>query len=224
MDEPKKTQDVTTSENTEETSTTPETFTEEQVKERETKARSDALAEVGRLKKATEDAIKAATRANERIVQMLKDQEDAELEANRDDVEKISAIKERQARRRVESELVETRQKLEDEQAKTTEAQKAEAEHTKERNAREVATRLGVDAKTLIKFTDGSVEAMEDLAKSLPKKGEPLKPDSGKTTGGSGGIPTNLEQYKKWVENLSQSEYERLKPEIDKMKAGGKIR
>lgn len=187
MDEPKETQDVATSEDTKETSKTePETFTEEQVVEREHKASSDSKSELGRALKANENLLKTNKGLTDRIERVIKDHDDDELARAEGDNEKLSAIKERQARRKVESELAETKSELDGEKAKTAEAEEVGAKHTKERNAREVATRLGVDAKTLLKFTDGSVGAMEDLAKSLPKKGEPktIIPDSGKTTGG----------------------------------------
>ncbi len=186
MDETKETQDVTTSKDTKGTSEQPETFTKEHVAEAERKGKSDALAEVGRLKKSTEAAIAIAQKATARLDKMIQDQDDAELKAHEGDPEKLSAIGERQKRRMAEGKLADAESELSEEKAKTAEAQEAGAQHTKERNAREVATRLGVDAKTLIKFTDGSTEAMEELAKSLPKKGEtkPLLVDSSKTIGG----------------------------------------
>ena len=163
----------------------PETFTLEQVQERERNARSDALAEAGRLRVANEAVIKVAQKAQERIGRMIRDQDDAELEAHKDEPERISAIRERQQRRIVESKLADTESELEVERTKTKEAQEVGVKHTKEQNAREVASRLNVNVQTLLKFTDGSKGAMEDLAKSLPKVGEktPLIPDSGKTTG-----------------------------------------
>ena len=76
------------------------------------------------------------------------------------------------------------------ETATTEEVEKKEGESTKERNAREVATRLGVDPKILgrlAQLTDGSIGEIEKEAKGLPKVAEakdPLKADSGKTMGG----------------------------------------
>ena len=227
MGEPNEKQDVETSAEQEDTSKTePETFTREQVEESARKSKSDALAEIGRYKKSADNAIKSVRAAEERIDRMLKQQEDDELEAAKEEPDRLSAIKERQTRRRVESELAKTKSELDGEKAKTTEAQEAEAKSTKERNAREIATRRVVDAKTLIKFTDGSIEAMEELARSLPKKGEAttLKPDSGRTTGGSGGIPTNMGQFRKWIADLPQGEYEKLAPEINKMMKEGRIK
>ena len=227
MDRPKETQDLKSSEELKETSEQePETFTAEQVGERERKARSDALSDIGRYKASAENAIKAVRAAEERINRMLKEQAEAELETARDEPDKLTLIRERQTRRQAESELAKAKQELEEERAKTTEAQEVEAKSTKERNAREIATRLDVDAKTLIKFTDGSTEAMEELAKSLPRKSAttPLKPDSGKTIGGSGGIPTNMDQFKKWIADLPASEYAKVKSQVDEMMKTGKIK
>ncbi len=188
MDGTETTQDVNTSEKSTETSEVkPDTFTEEQVVVRENKVRSDALADVGRLRKSSESAIKSAQAAEERISRMLKDQDDAELLVHKDEPEKLSAIRERQTRRDAESKLATAEQELEEEKAKTVEAQAVGAKHTKERNAREVASRLNVDAKILAELaipTDGSVGAIEEKAKLLPKKGDAktLKPDSSKTT------------------------------------------
>ncbi len=167
----------------------PETFTVEQVKERESKVRSDALSEIGRLKTSSESAIKAAQAANERINKMLRDQDEAELEANMDKPSKITEIQARQTLRKRDAELDERERKLRESEDGHAEALKAVVESTKEQNAREIATRLNVEVKTLIKlakFTDGSLGAIEDIAKDLPRKGETktLTPDSGKTIGG----------------------------------------
>lgn len=186
MGELEETQGVKTSEENKETSKETETLTREQAEEEKRKVRSDALAEVGRLKASSESAIKSARAAQERIDRMLKEQDESELETAKEQPDKLTVIRERQARRGAEAKLAKAEQELEGEKAKTAEAQEAVVKSTKERNAREIATRLNVDAKTLIKFTDGSAEAMEELAKSLPQKGETktLTPDSGKTIGG----------------------------------------
>jgi len=58
---------------------------------------------------------------------------------------------------------------------------------------------------------------MEELAKSLPKLGKakpPITPDTGKTIGG-GTMPNNLEDFKAWAANLTQTEYEARAPEIN---------
>jgi len=187
LDETKETQGVATSGDTKGTSEKePETFTKEQVEEAERKGKSDALSEIGRYKTSAENAIKAAKAAGERLDRMLKEQEDAELEAARDEPDKLTGIRARQAQRQRDTDLEERERKLKESEDEHAEALKGVVESTKEQNAREIATRLNVDFEPLVKFTDGSTEAMEELAKSLPKKGEgtALKPDSGKTIGG----------------------------------------
>jgi len=175
-------QDNTSVVDKETTSKEPVTFNEEQVKERERKAISDVSAELGRVRKLNEGLIKSSQAIQDRLNTRDREEIERELETHRDDPAEIRRIRAEQETRRVKSELAEKEQELDTEKAKTAEAQEAEAKHTKERNAREVASRLGVNAKTLIKFTDGSVEAMEDLAKSL-NPSTPLSPDSSKTTG-----------------------------------------
>jgi len=166
----------------------PETL-EEQVKH----IKEAAFAEVGRYRVATEKATKAAETARKaadaaevRLNKFIKDQEEVELEAARDDSDALTKIRARQRERGAESKLEKLEQELDEEREKSKEAQEVSAKYTKEQNAREIATRLNVDFESLVKFTDGSAEAMEDLARILPKKGEEttLKPDSGKTIGG----------------------------------------
>lgn len=203
MDETKGTQGVETSEETKGTSEKePETFTKEEMDEAARKAKSDALADVGRMKKTADTAIKAAQAAEARITQLVKDQEDAELEAARDDAEKLSAIKERQLRRQTESELAKVKSERDEKDEELKSANEERAENTKERNAREIASRLSVKNPNqlvkLAKFTDGSTEAIEDIAKELPKQGDTktLKVDSGTTIGAGSGKKPTLEEVK----------------------------
>jgi len=79
---------------------------------------------------------------------------------------------------------------------------------------------------------DGKVETEEQRIDRLAEEkhrayleGKGLLDNYSSTPSSSvGEIPTSLEQYKKWVETIPQSDYERLKPKIDKMKAEGKIK
>ncbi len=166
----------------------PDTFTEEQVVERERKVKSDVLAEMGRAKKLNADLIKSSQAIQDRLNERDKEEVEREREKHQGDPGQLSAIDEKVKRRTAESELSSTKLKLEEanERLQTADAEKAET--TKERNAREIATRLNVDAKLLAelaKLTDGSTGAIEEKAKLLPKKGETktIKPDSSKTTG-----------------------------------------
>lgn len=200
MDEPKGTQDVKTSEETKVTSETPPTFTLEQATARESKAVSDALATAGRTAKTLEAREVTIKAREERAAQAQKDKDELELEDAREDKEKLTAVETRQAARALKSELADAKTELAIVKEKNTEAQEADAKHTKERNAREVATRLGVDAKTLIKYaTDDSVTAMEELARSLSKKEEtkpPMTNDTGKNTGGAQEPQSGREQMR----------------------------
>ena len=95
LDEKKKPQDESSGDTSGTSEQDEETFTKGQLQEAERKGKSDALAEAGRLKKATENAIKAAQAAETRVDQMIKAQEDAELKSAAGDDEKLSAIQER---------------------------------------------------------------------------------------------------------------------------------
>lgn len=198
MDKPEETQDLA-SVVTKETSKEANTFTKEQVEEQVRKARSDALAETGRLRVESEKAVKLATAAQERLNRMLKAQEEQELESHKDDPEALRRIRAEQKARDLESELEKersTRTELEERQ-KLIDASVVES--TKERNAREIATRLGVDANKLIKlakYTDGKVESIEEIAKELPKTtNQKLRVDSGGTIGGSASFEEIRAQY-----------------------------
>ncbi|KKL74086.1 hypothetical protein LCGC14_2068410 [marine sediment metagenome] len=136
-------------------------------------AKTAALADVGRFQREAQTAVKAAEAALERTKKIRKEQDEAEIKAAEGDSEQLSAVKERQRRRDVESELDEVTLKLNQRDDKITQLETSGAEATKVQTARDVATRLGVDADSLIrltKFTDGSVESIEELARELPKK------------------------------------------------------
>ncbi len=187
MNETKDTQDES-SEDTKGTSET-ETFTKKQLDDARVQGKSDGLSESGRLKKAKEASDKIAERAIARLEKFEKDQEDDELRRAEGDEKQLSAIKERQIRRQAESNLANKNTELEELTEKLRQAEDISGQYTKEQNAREIATRLEVDPKRLVKLaklTDGSKEAIEELASELPKKGETksLRVDSSKTIGG----------------------------------------
>ena len=187
MDETEGTQDAKTSEDTKGTSEqTTKTFTEET----QAKAVSDALAKAGRTAKELTQ-LGESTKADRKQltddrVQWRKEKDEEKLESIRDDPDALKDWTKSKALRDEKAELDRRERELKVSEEKHAEALKGVVESTKERNAREIATRLNVDSEPLMKFTDGSTEAMEDLAKSLPKKGETktLTPDSGKTIGG----------------------------------------
>ena len=163
---------------TEETGTPPRSYTEEEVKKQVLDAKTSVMADAMRAKKTAEDALA-------RLGKMVKEQEERELESYRDDPAELKRIRAEQEARQWKSELEEERKARTELEERQKQIDAGQAEYTKERNAREIATRLGVDVNRLIKlakFTDGTTEAIEDIAKEL-KPSNSLKPDSSKTTG-----------------------------------------
>ena len=164
----------------------PETFTKEQVEQVSTKAVSDALSKAGRTATTLEKREATVKATEDRMAQERRERDQAELNAA-EEPERRSAIEERHKHRETKSELAKTKLELEAEREKSKEADAQAQEFECTQRAAEIAVKHGVDFNTLVKFTDGSAEAMEELAQHLPKKGEekpPLKPDSGRTTGG----------------------------------------
>lgn len=51
-----------------------------------------------------------------------------------------------------------------------------------------------------------------------------LKPESATPSGASLGIPTKLETFRKWITDLPIEEYAKLRPEIERMQAEGRIK
>jgi len=176
------------------TTQTPKTYTEEEHTKLVTEAKTSALADVGRLRAEASKALTAATAAEARIKAIEQAREEAEQEAARDDPPELRRIRAEQAKKRAESELAEAKQELNEKNELLKQRDAERVESTKERNAREIATRLNVDPvrlAKLAKFTDGTPEAIEDIAKDLPNIGEkrtPLISDSGRGSGGKGGL------------------------------------
>jgi len=232
LGEPNEKQDEKTSVEQEDTSKQePETFT----KETQAKAISDALAAAGRTTKDTDTKLKKATEAASKAEKLMvdmkaererkaeQDYQDALKKADGDPIT-IRNIKLAREVKTLTDELGTKKSELGKRDEELTETRKEAALSTKERNAREIASKYEVDLETL-KLTDGSVEAMEALAKTLSGKGiKTLKPDGSKTSGGGGGIPTDMGQFRNWVANLSQSEFEERSEEINKMMKQGKIK
>jgi hypothetical protein len=67
---------------------------------------------------------------------------------------------------------------------------------------------------------------MEQRLKALESKvsEEANSVDTGTSGGIGSGIPTNMEKFKKWVEDLPKEEYRKLKPKIDEMLRKGLIK
>lgn len=190
VDVTEKQEDVTTSPAKQPTSKdTVVTYTQTQLDEQVRKTRSDALAEVGRFKTEALRATQASQAAMARIDKMVKDQEDAEMENARDNPDALTTLRERQARRRAEAERDQARLELDEHKERLTKIDAEKAEVVKNQTAINIASRFGVDPTRLTKlakYTDGSPEAIEDIAKDLPVKDgkAPLRVDSGGHIGG----------------------------------------
>jgi len=196
---------------------TPETFT----KETEKKAVSDALARAGR------DA-KTLTEERQRVEKLLadfrKERDEAELKSADGDPDAEKAIKARQALANKEAELADKERKLDEEKASIKDRLEGAEQVTKELSARDIASKYGVDAEPLIKFTDGSSEAMEELAQSLPRKAStPLKVDSGETVGGSKTYKENEILPSLDPSTMTPAEIKAKVQEIEKARIEGKI-
>lgn len=201
MDETTKVQQGDTSEgqggNTPEQETP--TFTKKQADALVVKARSDALAEVGRLKKAADDANRIAQDVLKRL--QTREQEDMrrEEEAAKDDPEKLSAL---QMRRQAQQEKIAVEEDRRRVEADRTEIQ-TQRQEILEHRAERLAEKYNADAALLLKYGGSSKESMEELAKSFgertstgesPKGRMTTSPDSGKTKGsGTARKPTLAE-------------------------------
>lgn len=191
------------------------TFTTDQVNKMVSKARSDALAEVGRLRKATEDAIKSAQMASQRLQKMEEAQLRAEEESAKDDPAKLSALQLRRQAQQRAAEVEAEKQKLEAERSEIL----TQRQEIREHRAEKLAEKYSVDTNVLLKYGGESKDAMEELAKSFGerKPGESMAtrtvtaPDSGRTKGGSSGL--TVEQVKK----MSPQELNQHQSEIAKM-------
>ncbi len=201
MDETKGTtlntlQDTTGKASGSEAGTTPaeetQTLTKAQAEEMVTKAVQKARIDAGRDAKTLEQREQAVKTKEEKHAQAVQARREREIEDVRDDA---GALKDTRAKHKLEdtnAELAKTKSELDAEREKGKQRDEVVAKTTQEQNAREIATRLNVDEKTLSalsKHTDGSKEAIEAMAQALPKMGEvkkPVTPDSGKTIGGEG--------------------------------------
>ena len=207
--------DTTSSGGSETTSEEPQTFTASQAKALADKARSDALAEVGRLKKAFDESQRLAAQ----VLKRLQEREEADLrrdeEAARDDPGQLAILRARHAEQKARSEADAERQKRE---AKVAESEERNREILGYR-AKELAVQYNVTADLLLKYGGTGKDTMEDLAKSFGERkatGNSTTrvtnpPDSGKTAGG--GKPLTREE----VAKMTPEEQNRRRSEIAKM-------
>ena len=181
------------------TETTPEAprYTEAQVE----KIRNDALAKAGRDAKAL-DALRTKLEADRSAIETertnwQRERDAAEETTLRDDPDAFKSLQARRSIERRETELRRREAEIATEKVALAEQAKELGSTVRTVIATQIATELGVNAETLLKYTDGSEEAMRELAQQLPKKnakGPTFRPDSGR----GGGVPSaTLEQLNK---------------------------
>jgi len=191
---------------------TTQTFTEAQLKQAIEKAVSDAESKKGRdwqglsAKAARVDELEQdVTSLTDQIRTLREAQNKAELDAARDDPDRLSVYQLRQQLRQAQDELATEKRKLNQEKAQF----KVDLEELNKsktgRLAAEIAGKYkGVEPETLLAITDGTAEKMEALAKVLGKpKGEGEKPAEGKEglpgfdQSGTTGAATGIEALEK---------------------------
>lgn len=199
--------ETTSTEPTKETPPAPKTYTEEDRKTWE-KSVSDAKANEGRLRKAHEQALSDKKALEERIADIERKAEEAELEKYKDDPETLDVVKERQQLRKEKLAVEAEKRRHADDLAEVQ-------SYKRQKTASEIAAKYGVNADTLIDLSDGTPEKMEALAKVLPKlvpetpktpekkeeKKEVPHADSGLGNGGSGELTSEQ------AEKLSMEDY-----------------
>ncbi len=130
--------------------------------------------------KAGEDALKLR----------VKEHDEAVKEAAKDDPDALTRIEALRKERETKEALTIVERERDETKEENVRLKATTVENALEQTARSIATKAEVDEKKLIqlasKYTDGSKEAIEELAKELPKKGivPDLKVDSGKGSGG----------------------------------------
>ncbi len=188
----------------------PVTFTQEQRDADVRKGISDALSEAGRTHKTLEEERKAnvaATKSlNEREAALRKTQNEVEDKTFEDDPGGLRAIHLRREALQIQETNARERETL-DEQARVN------ASATNAMNAAKIAAESKVDAETLLKFTDGTEEAMKELALQLQTpEAAPvatITPDPG-TGSGPGGMSWVQAQKITKVSDISDEAYQKL--------------
>ena len=169
--------------------TTPNgSYTQEQVDKMILDAKTSVLADAGRYKTEAEKAMKAAEAASKRLEDISKRQREAELEQYKDQPAEIARIRAEDARQQAEAKLADYESQLNEakQRAQTLETEKNNL--SKGETARQIAAKHNVSADLLAKmakFTDGSEQAIEEIAKDLPKtQTTKMRPDSNRAIGG----------------------------------------
>ncbi len=172
------------------------TYTQDQLEKAIREAKTSVMADARRFQVEGEKALKAAQDARDRLAQLERDREEAELEAAKDEPDKLRAIRLTQELRQHKADLAKARDELAAKDAKLIDLTAREQEELRKVTVKEVAAKTGVSASLLAKLakaTDGTAEAIEDIAKDLPKEAH-LRPDSNRSLGGTSQSKTQVMQ------------------------------
>ena len=172
-------------------SETPPTYTKESEEKAVVDAVHQALSKVGRTAEAFELREAAVTAGEKSFAQERQVRREAELQAARDEPEKITDIRAKHAAEDTNVKVagLEAELKAKEEIDKLREADAVKT--TQESSARALAAELTVDPDkllTLSKLTDGSKEAITAMAQGLPKV-DPSKPPVKLDPGVTSGVP-----------------------------------
>ena len=189
-------------------------FTQAQVE----KLVNDRLAAAGRDVKALE--LREATNKADRTTldserQTWRQERDViEEAALRDDPDSFRALKIKRDQERRETDLGRREGVVTERETRVAESEQHSQETRRQVAAHNVAAESGVDMATLLKFTDGTEEAMRELAATMGKVVEPgeaptLIPDSGRG-GGSGHLSWEQAQKAPRLADISDAAYERF--------------
>lgn len=209
----------------EETETPEETtYTQTQYDKAIRDARTAVLADSGRFEQGLKQANAAAERIKKQREQLLTELEEVEKSLTDGDARQLDAVSERKQRRTLQTNYDDIESENSELKERITQLEASQSRGDRDVRVKDVATRLKVDVDRLIEasqFTDGSLEALEGLAKTMTKREvrPPVETDSG-GGGGSGGRTFTRQQ----VADMPLDEYAKNKDAIEKAQAAGKIK
>jgi len=192
------------------------TFTREQVDAEKAKARSDALTEVGRLRKAAEDNARIAKSVTERLQKREEEDMRREEEAAEGDPIKLSSIQLRRQAIKAQADADERIRRAEEKEAEL----QTQSREILTFNADVLAGKYNVSSDTLLKFGGETKGSMEELAKSYGERNTVVSnrmkgaPDSGKTKGSGKGLTVDD------IKNMSPQERFDRRDEIANLPLG----
>jgi len=172
------------------------------------KAKSDALADVGRLRKSLEENTRIANAAMTRLKEIEEENYRRQEIDAQDDPTRLSEIRRERRLKEKEAEVADKETRI------STQLQKL-----LQVNAKALSSQYNVTDDILLRYAGEDADKMEELAKSYgERKGKgdvrrmTQEPDSGKTTGGGAGLT------REDIAKMSPEEVNRRSAEIAKLK------